>query len=377
MRRFLAILKKEFRQIARDPLSLGMLVLLPAVLLILYGYALSFDVKHIRVAVLDHDRTPESRALQDALFRNPYFDRAGALSRPGEADELLDRGLVRAVLVVPEGYAAALLRRERVAVQVLVDGANANTATTTLGYFDALTERITRGLAEAAPAGARRAPRVAPEPRVWFNPELQSARFLVPGLMGILLMLSTVVATSLSLVREKERQTMEQIVCSPARRHEIILGKTVPYVFICLFTVAIILLMGYFLFGVAIRGSMALLAATILIFLLAGLGLGVLISSVTNSQQMAFQIASIATILPSIVLSGFIFPLQSMPVPIQWISVLVVPRYFVSALRRVILRGAPLSVVWPDLAGMVVIGLVFYALAGLRIRAYPETYDEP
>ena len=371
MKRFWAIFKKEFRQIRRDPLSLGMLIFVPAMLLALYGYALSFDVKHLRVAVLDEDRTPASRELLDSLFQNPYFDRVGTLSRRAEADALLDREEARVVLVVPRGYARGLLRGEEVRVQALVDAADANTASAAIGYMEALADRATRAARRDAlhRAGvASSLPVVTPEPRVWFNPELNSARFLIPGLIGLLLMLSAAIATSLSIVREKENETMEQMMVSPIRPEELILGKTLPYVLIGFLTMGVILLLGYLLFGVAVRGSYLLLGLTTLLFLFAAMGMGVLISSVTRSQRMAFEIALIASLLPSLILSGFIFPIRNMPWPIQALTTVLPPRYFVAALRGVVLKDAPFSAVALDLAALVALGMLFNVLAAVNTR---------
>lgn len=371
MKRFMAIFKKEFRQIRRDPLSLGLLIFIPALLLVLYGYALSFDVKHIRVAVLDYDRTPASRAFLDSVFQNPYFDRVATFSRLQDADRALDRGTVRAVLVVPRGYARQLARGETANLQVLVDAADANTATTTIGYFEALAARADHSLRVEA---MRRAgldpvvPAVALEPRLWFNPELDSARFLVPGLIGLLLMLSAVIATSLSLVREKERETIEQMMVSPVRSGELILGKTLPYILIGLLTMGMILLLGYALFGVVVKGSFLLLLVTTIVFLFAALGLGVLISALTRTQQMAFQVAILVSLLPSLILSGFIFPIKNMPVPIQVVTHMIVPRYFVSALRKIILKAAPLGDIWPELLAMLALGLLYNLVAAAKTR---------
>ena len=371
MKRFWAIFKKEFRQIRRDPLSLGLLIFIPALLLVLYGYALSFDVKHIRVAAVDYDRTRESRDFLDGLFENPYFDRAAALASATAADAVLDRGRARAVLVIPRGYAAALARGGRADVQALVDGADATTAATTIGYLDALAGRATleaQADSRAAAGGSDARPAVVAVPRVWFNPELESAKFLVPGLIALLLMLSAVVATSLSIVRERERETMEQMMVSPLRPEELVLGKTLPYVLICLATMAMVLLLGYALFGVAVRGSFLLLGLATLLFLFAALGMGVLISAVTRSQQVAFQVAVIASLLPSIILSGFIFPIRNMPLPIQGITLILAPRYFVSALRKIILKGAPFQAVWVDLLALLLLGVAFNLLAARKTR---------
>ena len=371
MKRLFAIMKKEFRHIRRDPLSLGLLLVVPALLLVLYGYALSFDVKHIPVACLDRDGTAASRLLQDSLFQNPYFDRAQSLEREEEADALLTRGRVRAVLIIPRDYQQQLRRGETARIQVLMDGADANSASTAIGYLEAMADRMTRQIqAQTATTGSRlpRQPAVMLEPRIWFNPELISAKFLVPGLIGMLLMLAAVVATSLSIVREKERETMEQLQVSPVRPLELILGKTLPYVVICLTTMLMILGLSYYLFGVVVQGSYLLLGATTLVFLFAALSMGVLISTVTRSQQVAFQVAVITSLLPSIILSGLIFPIAQMPRPIQCISYVVVPRYFVAALRGIILKGAPWEVIRPELAAMLGLGLFFMLMAARNFR---------
>ena len=371
MRRFLAIFKKEFRQISRDPLSLGLLILVPALLLVLYGYALSFDVKHIPLAVLDEDRTPESRQFLDSLFENPYFDRRLDLSRRADAAPILVRGRVRAVLNIPAGFTARLHRGQPALAQLLVDGADATSAGTATGYMDALAERLTR---EARARTALRSGRaltagvVRLEPRIWFNPELDSSHFLVPGLVGMLLMISAVIATSLSIVRERERETLEQLLVSPVRPHELILGKTLPYVVVCLVTMGMILALGRILFGIHVQGSFLLLGAATLAFLFAALGMGMLISSVTRSQQVAFQMATLLTLLPSIILSGLIFRIQIMPLPIQGLTFLVIPRHFVVILRGIILKDAGFMALWPSFAALVFLGLLFNLLAFRNLR---------
>ena len=371
MRRFLAIVKKEFRQIGRDRLSLSLLLFVPVMLLSLYGYALSFDVKHLRIGVLDQDRTATSRSFLDSLFQNPYFTRTANLASAREADALLQRDRVRAVVVIPRGYAADLSRGEPVAVQVLVDAANANTASTAIGYLEAVADRATRSVREerqAATGTETPLPQVVPEPRMWFNPELRSATFLVPGLIVLIMMLSSVIATAMSIVREKERETIEQLQVSPLRPEELILGKTLPYVLIGVLTMVLILALANLLFGVVVRGSFWLLGLTTLLFLFAALGLGVFISAVTRSQQVAFQIAIMISLLPSVILSGLIFPIVNMPLPVRCLTFLVIPRYAVSALRAIILKGATFTAIWPDLLGLLVLGVVFNRLAALKTR---------
>ena len=350
----------------RDRMSLGMLILVPALLLILYGYALSFDVKHVAVAVLDRDNTPDSRLFLDGMFQNPYFDRVADVSRSEDASRLLATGKARVAMIVPRGFSSSLQRGENAEIQALMDAADATTAATVTGYLDLLAERYNSKVrarwltAAGAPLSL---PIVTPEVRVWFNPELQSAKFLIPGLIVLLMMLSAVVATSLSIVREKERETMEQIAVSPVTPFELLAGKTIPYLLICVLTMILVLALGYLLFGVEIRGSFLLLGLATVLFLLAALAMGVLISSVTRSQQVAFQIAGLVSLLPPLLLSGLIFPIRNMPLVIQAATYLVIPRYFVSALRKIILKGAPFADVWTDLLGMLVLAIIFNLLA--------------
>ena len=371
MRRFLAIFIKEVRQLGRDRLSLAMLFLLPVLLLALYGYALSFDVKHIPVAVIDEDGTRASREFLESLFGNPYFDRVATLGRRGEADAVLDGRRARLVLIVPRGFARHLARGEAADVQALVDGADANSAGTAVGYLDALAARATRKvrLETLARAGVVPAlPLVTTAPRIWFNPEMESSHFLIPGLIAMLMMLAAVVATSLSIVREKERMTLEQILVSPVRPVELILGKTLPYVIVGVATMALILLLGRLAFCIEVVGSWWLLTLATLLFLFGALGMGLMISTITHSQQMAFQLAAILTLLPSFLLSGLIFPIQSMPLFHQYFTALFIPRHFVTALRGIMLKGAAFADVWPSLAAMLALGLFFNLVALLRTR---------
>ena len=371
MRHFAAIFKKEFRHIRRDPLSLGILMLVPVMLLILYGYALSFDVRNIHLAVLDEDMTQDSRSFLDSIFKNSYFRRSADLSNEREIDGILDRGSARAVLRIPRGFSAGLSGGAAVKVQVLVDGADANSANITTGYIDALCDRATRNVRlelMSLTSMPDNLPVVEPVPRIWFNPDLESSHFLVPGLIGLLMMISAVIATSLSIVREKEHQTIDQLMVSPAHPLEIVLGKTLPYTVICVVTMTLVLLLGWVLFGVTIHGSFALLGLTTLLFLFAALGMGILISTVTSSQQVAFQTAILTSLLPSIILSGFIFPIKNMPIPIQCMTMIVIPRHFVAALRGIILKGAGLDAIWPSLAALVALGVLFNLLAVRRMR---------
>ena len=369
MRRLRAVVVKEVRQVRRDPFSLMMLIALPALMLVLYGFALNFDVRHVRLAVQDRDRSAASRELVAAFTNSSYFDLV-ATPAPGEdTDALLERRVARAVLVIPEGYRRDLAAGRTAPVQLLLDGADSTTAQTVLGYARALaSEQNASLLADTlARAGRRAVPPLALEPRILFNPELQSTQFLVPGLIGFLLMLTAVLSTALSVVREKERGTMEQLRVAPLRTWELIVGKTVPYLGISLVATLIILVAARGLFGVEIRGPYLDLLVAVLLYLFGALGFGLFISTIANTQAFAFQAGLIASMLPAILLSGFIFQIRIMPVPLQVVTYLVPARYFLVILRGIILKGEGLATYWPQVAALVLYGVATVALASLRL----------
>ena len=363
------IVRKEFRQIRRDPRSLVFLLGLPAFLLLMYGYALNFDVKRVPLAVIDQDGSPASRELVAKFTATEHFRLKIRGDDPRALDGLLGREEARAGIVIPRGYAADLAAGREPAVQIVLDGANASSAATIAGYIGAiLQEYVVRLTTERLEDGGRRL--VLPldvRTRVWYNPELRSARFLIPGLMAFILMVIVVVSTAFSVVREKERGTMEELRVSPVRASELIIGKTVPYVFISLLSAHIVLLLGYVLFGVGIRGNYLLLLLAMTLFLTGGLAQGVLISTVTKTQQAAFMIAMVTTFLPTLILSGFVFPLRNMPVAIQAVSYLVPARYFLVALRTIMLKGAGLPAFWSQLVFLVGFALLTLALSTTRL----------
>jgi ABC-2 type transport system permease protein len=370
VRKLRAVAVKELRQIRRDPLSLLMLLGLPAFMLVLYGFALNFDVRHVDLAVQDHDRTAHSRELVAAFVRSTYFDLAATPAPGADLEDLLERGLARGVLVIPEGYAAELQAGRAAQVQLLLDGADANTATTVLGYAGAIVaeanqEALRRTVVRVG--GAGEVAGISYQPRVWYNPELSSTRFLVPGLMGVLLMLTAVLATALSIVREKERGTMEQLRVAPLRTVELILGKTTPYLAISFAAAAIILAAARVLFGVEVQGPYLALAAATLLYLVGALGLGILISTVAQTQAIAFQGGLLVSLLPATLLSGFIFQIRGMPAPLQVVTYAVPARYYLVVLRGVILKGSGLSPYVPELTGLALFALVALSLASLRL----------
>ncbi|HSQ77134.1 MAG TPA: ABC transporter permease, partial [Bacteroidota bacterium] len=307
---------KEFRQIRRDPTSLGMLMVLPAALIVLVGYALNFDVKHVPFLVMDQSRTSESREYVAMFQHSEYFTQLGSVDRYGEIEDAFLLGHAKIALVIPPDFGRDLMGSKGTKVQILVDGADANTGGQAMGYAVRMTmDYSNKILLEALRRMGRNVyiP-IDLQPRIWYNPDMVTSRFLVPGLIGFIIMLTAVISTSLTVVREKERGTMEQIMVSPLRPIQVILGKTLPYMAIALVSATAILILGYLLFDIQIKGSMVLLYAGIMTLILASLGQGLLISSATDSQQVAFMASIFTTLLPSFLLSGFVFPIASMPV---------------------------------------------------------------
>ncbi|MGE3513014.1 MAG: ABC transporter permease [Vicinamibacterales bacterium] len=361
--RALAVGRKEFRQIARDSRTLAILLFVPAFFLLLFGYALSWDIRDVPVAIDDRDRSSESRALVAAFVRSGYFAPVAAIRSQDQLDDLMNRNAIRAAIVIPSGYARDLADGRRVPVQILLNGDNANTATTVMGYADAV---IQAESAEYLAPGT--APLVRVEPRIWYNPQLRSALFLVPGLIAYIAMITAVVSTALSIVREKERGTIEQIRMAPLGAASFIVGKTLPYLLISLVAELAIILLAMTLFDVPMRGSWGTLLLALTLYLVGALGLGLLVSSIADSQQVAFQLAVLASFLPTLMLSGFIFPIASMPVFLQQVTYVVPARYFLIALRGILLKGAALPAVTPELVALTAYAAVVLTLAAVRLR---------
>lgn len=367
MRRIRAVAFKELRQAARDPLTLAMLLGVPAFMLLLYGYALNFDVRHVRLAVEDRSRSVASRDLIASFVNSTYFDRVADLSAGADVERLTENRVARAILVIPEDYARDLAAGRTARVQFLLDGSDARTGTTILGYASALVAERNVALS----AGDARAPGGASgltyEPRVFYNPDLLSTQFLVPGLIGFILMLTAVLSTALSVVREKERGTMEQLRVTALRPIELLLGKTLPYLGISLAATAVILLAARLLFHVVIRGPLPQLFLATFVYLVGALGYGILVSSFSDSQAMAFQVGTITSMLPAIFLSGFIFPIRSMPAVLRWLTYAVPARYFLVVLRGIILKGAGLAPYTRDMLFLTLYAAAVMAVAYARL----------
>lgn len=364
MSQALAVCRKELRQIARDRRTLMILVFVPVFFLLIFGYALNFDIRHVGLAVEDRDGTPESRAVVSAFINSGYFDLVAAVYSAEEAERLLDLNQARAVLVIPEGFARTVLSGGTAPVQVIVSGDNANTATTVVGYASGILRTIG---AELAPGSVQLEPLIGVEPRIWYNPELRSTLFLVPGLIAYIAMITAVTSTALSIVREKETGTIEQVRMAPIGTVSFIAGKTIPYFLIAIASAALIIAASMALFGLPMRGNWLALLVAVSLFLVGALGTGLLISTVARTQQLAFQMALLISVLPTVMLSGFIFPISSMPAALQVITTVVPARYFLVALRGIVLKGSELTPLLPELAALAIYATAVLGLASVRL----------
>ena len=363
--RIFAIVKKELKQVVRDKRTLGILIVIPAFMIVMFGYALNFDVKHTSLALYDEDKSNESRAFIQSFLHSEYFDFKRMVHSKDEIDRLLGEEICRIVVVIPADFSHHLKGGESAPIQVLVDGANSNAATTAIGYVMAIVQDYSTSIVIQSLRHTGRSDVAMPidyRPRVWFNPELRSAKFLVPGLIAFILMVTAVISTSLSVVREKERNTLEQIIVSETRPIEFIVGKTIPFMIISFIATLIILAASFVLFDVVVKGSLLLLLAITLIFLTGCLGLGLLISTVAETQQVAFMLAVILTMLPTFLLSGFVFPIRNMPVAIQVITYLIPARYFLVVLRSIILKGVGIESFFRE-----VLFLIVFAAAAIGV----------
>jgi len=368
-----ALLKKEFLQIARDRRTLATAVVLPAGLLLLFGYGLTTDINHIRILVQDQDRSSASRALVDRFTSSGFFDRAGTISSYEELERALQRRDALAALVIPAKFEQRVTRGDPVRVQVVLDGSDSNTATVAQGYMRQILQtasrtRIDERLEAAGVARSERAFPIDYRPRVLYNPDLRSRNFMVPGLIGVILNVLAILLMSLSLVREKDLGTLEMLRICPLNVTQVMAGKLLPYALIGLLDAAAILSLGRILFGVPIRGNLLLFFAGTILFLLSALGIGLIISALAPTQQTAQTVAFLATVLPVFYLADFIFPLASMPAAIRAVSWGVPARYYLSIVRGIIVKGVGLRELAPDFALLALFAIGVLGVGFVAVR---------
>ncbi|MBI2408996.1 MAG: ABC transporter permease [Gemmatimonadetes bacterium] len=367
--RLLAIARKEVLQLRRDTRSLLMAFMMPALMIVFFGYIISFDVKDIKLAVLDQDHTRQSRELVESFVSAGRFHITAPLTSAAEMAPLLDRGAVRMVLVVPPGFARELTAGRQADVQAIVDGADANTAAISLNYASAIIGSYSSAIALRS---TRQATPVTAEARVWYNETLESPPMIVPGLIAVIMMIIAAMLTALTVAREWERGTMEQLAATPVHRAEVILGKLLPYLGIGLVDVIAAVIIGMTVFDVPFRGSPLLLAIMSTMFLIGSLGLGIFISAALKSQLLATQLAMIGTFLPSLLLSGLMFDINMMPRPLQAFSLLVPARYFITVMRGIFLKDVGIPVLYGQGLAMVLYSIIGLVLA---IRAFRKEIE--
>jgi ABC-2 type transport system permease protein len=369
----IAIARKELIQIRRDKATIYMVFIFPLMMLILYGFGIRYDVRSVPVTVYDQDRSFESRQHVERFSESPYFLVVRWAASYGELQADIDRGKSRIGLVIPTDFGKRISSNRKATMQVIVDGSDNNTATIALAYVSAITREYSSDIMMTQmEAMIRRTnlpvPPVEVEPRIWFNEDLESVQFIVPGIIAIIMMIIGTLLTAVTIVREKESGTIEQIVSSPIKRYELMLGKVLPYAALAYIDFLLIVAASYLIFGVAVKGSLLLLLIVAFFYLWGVLGMGILVSTITETQISAMLAAILSTMLPSILLSGFIFPIRNMPEPLQIVTLVVPARYFIEILRDIYLKGLGLEYFWRETFYIMLFGFTMMALAVKRFQ---------
>jgi len=371
LRRLKAVAKKEFIHVLRDPRSLMMGIGMPIMLLFLFGYALTLDVDRVPLAVWDQSQTVESREFISGFSGSRYFDLRIATDNYRRIEDAVDRREALIALVIPPDFARKLSRGEVSVVQAIVDGSDPNTATIALGYADATALGYSRQIAmkQLQRAGMNlKMPALDLAPRVWFNSDMTSRNFIFPGLIAVVMMIMAAILTSLSMAREWETGTMEQLIATPVTALELIIGKLAPYFCIGVLDLVLCICVGQFVFNVPLRGSLWLLTPLAMLFLFGALSFGMLLSIITKSQLLASQWAIVTTVLPAFLLSGFIFPIENMPLPIQAVTHIITARYFVFILRGIYLKDVGLALLWPEVLFLAGFGVIVMVVAVRKFK---------
>ena len=372
LRRIKAVAKKEFLHIIRDPRSLGMGIVIPMILLFLFGYALTLDVDRVPLIVWDQSGTPASRELVSRFSGSRYFSLRAHTDNYRDIERAIDTREALIALVIPTDFARRISAGRETSVQAILDGSDPNTATFALGYAETIVSGFSRDIVlrqmRLRSGNEPRLARLDVRPRVWFNTDMVSKNYIFPGLIAVIMMIIAALLTSLTVAREWETGTMEQLISTPLTGGELILGKLIPYFTIGILDLILSVLVGEFIFDIPLRGSLPLLFGLSMVFLIGALSLGILISIVTKSQLVASQLALVATMLPAFLLSGFIFPIDIMPAPIRAITHIITARYFVTILRGIYLKDVGLGVMAGEVALLVVFAVIVIALSVRKFR---------
>lgn len=366
MNRFLAFLRKEFYHIFRDPRTLVILFGIPIAQLMLFGYVLTNEVRNVKIAIVDHSKDDLSKRLSQRLLSSGFFQMAAIPSSESEYEDLFRSSKVKEIVVFNPDFAKNLMKEGKADIQVIADASEPNTAQLIVNYTTAITNEFVRSefLKDQSPPG------INIKVRMLFNENMRDSYNFIPGLIAVILMLVSAMMTAITITREKENGTMEILLASPLKPIQIILGKVTPYMILSIINALVVLLLGYFVFEVPVIGSVALLLGEILLFIFLALSLGILISTFVNNQVTALALSGFVLMLPSILLSGFIFPVKNMPVPLQIVANLMPPRWFIEINRTVMLKGGGLDIIWPHtlvLLGMAVL-FIFISIRKFKIR---------
>jgi ABC-2 type transport system permease protein len=363
--RLLHVVRKEFLELRQDPRLFGIVIMAPIIQLTMLGYAATTDVRNVPLVVVDQDGTSDSRDLVSRFEESQSFMVIDRLSSVSEIDAYLDSGRAWMALTIPAEYGKRIRAGTPTSVQVVADGTDANSTNVALGYAGALIADYARELA-AASGAVQGAPLVSAEVRVWFNPQLESRDFMIPGILALLLLVVTTNLSSMAIVRERELGTLEQLNVTPIARWELILGKMLPYALIGFIDILLVVLVAVFWFEVPLRGSFTLLLVMCGVYLLTTLGLGLFVSTISSTQQQAMRTASFFFLIPMVFLSGFVFPIENMPTVVQPVTYLIPLRYFLIILRGIFLKGVGLETFWPDALALLGWGVGILTLATLR-----------
>lgn len=365
------LVKKELRQVFRDPNMLRVIFIVPMIQLLVLGYAITTDIKNLDILICDFDRSTTSRDLVERFSHTDYFNVKPGFLEPGTVEDHLFRGDVVAALVIPDHFGRDLELLKTPDVQIILDGQNSNTSAVALGYinrilFRFMADTLGRKIARF-PQAARSVHMVTPVTRAWYNPELKSVYYMIPGIISILLTIITMLLTSLAIVKEREVGTLEQLMVTPISPVQVIAGKTLPFAFLGLIEMGVAMTFGVLWFKIPIMGSLALLACLSAAFIITTLGLGIFISTLVDTQQQALFM-SWSFLVTFILLSGFFYPIENMPDWVKGITLVNPLRYFIEILRELFLKGAGIQVLWKELASLLTIGVTIFTLATLRFH---------
>lgn len=369
MSRLGSLIQKEFQQFRRDKKMRGIVIVAPIMQILVLGYAANMDVKDVPMAVYDQDRGAESRELVRAFVASGSFVLAASVESQGAIDESLSSGKAEIAVMIPPGFGANLRGRGSPALQILVDGSRANTAAVGMAYAASVANNFSL---RYSPGSIRLSPPVEARTRVWYNPELKSRVFMIPGVFALLLMVITIILTSLAIVKEKESGTLEQLIVTPLRKAELIAGKLAPFVIISLVIICLALVACALFFGIVPRGSILLLFLLSLALVFSTLGIGLLVSTFARTQQQAMMFSIFFFMFPMMILSGFVFPIANMPAPIRALTYLMPLRYYMIIVRGIFLKGSGISLLWNQLWPLLTIGA---AVVGFSIARFRKQLD--